>query len=131
MDERKEHLTPYDRVFWGDPRPDSTAGYHSEGDPPSDPGPWRPPLRRMRLPLDNHASDLMLVGDRFEEGGRYVQREVPRADSEAWSWLDWDERYDRLADEWHARYGAKGNRPEPQEVTINVRTTGKWDPGAT
>lgn len=66
-----------------------------------------PRLRRLRLPLDNHASDLLLVGDRFEEGGRYVQMEVPRGESEGWSWLDWDERYDLLAEEWRRLHEAR------------------------
>lgn len=62
-------------------------------------------LRRLRLPLDNHGSDLLLVGDTFEQGGRYVQLEVWRGASEGWSWLDWDETYDRLAGEWRHRFG--------------------------
>lgn len=65
------------------------------------------PLRRLRLPLDNHASDLLLVGDHFEEGGRYVQMEVPRGESGGWSWLDWDERYDLLAEEWRRLHEAR------------------------
>lgn len=63
-------------------------------------------LRRLRLPLDSHNSDLLLVGDTFDnEGGQYVQHEVPRAESEGWSWLDWDIRYDILDREWHALHG--------------------------
>jgi len=63
------------------------------------------PLRRLRLALDLHGSDLLLVGDVFDEGGRFVQVEVHRGDSETWSWLDWDDAYDRLAAEWHGRFG--------------------------
>ncbi len=62
-------------------------------------------LRRLRLPLDLHDSDLLVVGDTFDDGGRYVQTEIPRATSEAWSWLDWDAAYDRLAAGWHRRAG--------------------------
>lgn len=61
-------------------------------------------LRRMRLPLDRHGSDLLVVGDSFEESGRYVQVEIPRATSAAWMWLDWDDAYDRLAREWRHRF---------------------------
>lgn len=61
-------------------------------------------LSRVRLPLDAHRSDLLLIGDSFEEGGRYVQFEVPRAESERWTWLEWDDVYDRLAGEWRQRF---------------------------
>ncbi len=54
-------------------------------------------LLRLRLPLDAHGSDLLLVGDRFEEGGRYVQGEYSRFHTGDWTWLDWDDAYDRLA----------------------------------
>ncbi len=63
-------------------------------------------LLRLRLPLDNHDSVLLLVGDRFEEGGRYVQMEVSRLESVQWTWLDWDDAYDRLAKRWRARFEA-------------------------
>jgi len=63
------------------------------------------PLRCLRLALDLHGSDLILVGDVFDEGGRFVQVEVHREDSETWSWLDWDDEYDRLAAEWHRQFG--------------------------
>jgi hypothetical protein len=61
-------------------------------------------LRRMRLPLDRHDSTLLLVGDTFDEGGRYTQMEVPNVKTATWSWLDWDEAYDVLAAEWKARF---------------------------
>lgn len=61
-------------------------------------------LKRLRLALNHHASDLLLVGDAFEEGGRYVQAEIPRTQSSQWTWLDWDNTYDRLAAEWRARF---------------------------
>lgn len=61
-------------------------------------------LLRLKLPLDAHESDLILVGDRFEEGGHYTAEEIPRAQSEGWSWLDWDEAYDRLEDAWRNAY---------------------------
>jgi hypothetical protein len=67
-------------------------------------------LTRLRLALDSHNSDLLLVGDRFAEGGRYVQLEVPRAESEQWSWLDWDDAYDRLAAEWRGRFEGVASR---------------------
>jgi len=57
-------------------------------------------LRRLRLPLDKHESDLLLVSDGFGEGARYVMIEIPRAESASWTWLDWDEQYDALAREW-------------------------------
>lgn len=62
-------------------------------------------LKRLRLPLDPHDIDLVLVGDVFEEGGRYVQQVVARQVSAEWTWLDWDDMYDRLADEWRRRFG--------------------------
>jgi len=70
-------------------------------------------LRRLRLALDAHDSDLLLVGDRFEEGGRYVQAEVPRFTSAEWSWLDWDECYDQLAQDWRGRFAASEPDPVP------------------
>ena len=63
-------------------------------------------LQRLRLALDLHGTDLLLVGDVFAEGGRYVQAEVHRPDSASWTWLTWDDQYDRLEREWHARFGA-------------------------
>ena len=63
-----------------------------------------PSLCRLRLPLDNHDSVLLLVGDRFEEGGRYVQAEFMSTDG--WTWLDWDDAYGRLAKEWRTRFAA-------------------------
>ncbi len=62
------------------------------------------PLQRLRLPLDAHGSDLLLVGDRFEEHGRYVQVELSRRETAEWTWLDWDDAYDRLAEQWRARF---------------------------
>jgi hypothetical protein len=62
------------------------------------------PLRRLRLALDAHDSDLLLVGDRFEEGGRYVQAEISRSTSAAWTWVEWDLAYDRLARDWRSRF---------------------------
>lgn len=67
----------------------------------------RPQLRRIRLPLDSHSSDLLIVlpvGDVMDTGSLYVQREVKRAESDSWSWLDWDDAYDRLAKEWRNRF---------------------------
>ena len=64
-----------------------------------------PRLKRLRLALDRHDSDLLLVGDRFQDGGRYVQLEVPRGESQGWNWLDWNEAYDRLAREWIHLFG--------------------------
>lgn len=61
-------------------------------------------LKRLRLELDRHDSDLLLVGDRFEEGSRYVQAEVLRSESAAWTWLEWDDAYDRLAEKWRQRF---------------------------
>jgi hypothetical protein len=61
-------------------------------------------LNRLRLALDGHESDLLLVGDRFEEGGRYVQIEIPCHESQRWSRLDWGMAYDRLAAEWQAHF---------------------------
>lgn len=64
-------------------------------------------LRRVRLPLDNHASDLLLVvpvGDVIDTGSPYVQLEVSRAESDRWSWLDWNEQYDQLASEWRRKF---------------------------
>lgn len=63
-------------------------------------------LKRLRLELLVHDSDLVLVGDRFEEGGRYVQAEVHRSESEAWTALDWANLYDRLERTWERRYGS-------------------------
>lgn len=63
-----------------------------------------PRLCRLRLPLDNHDSDLLLVGDSFERGGHYVQLEVPRAESDGWTYPDWMEAYARLAREWRSRF---------------------------
>lgn len=88
---------------------DATQGEFPRGpvgeDKPGDqeaPDPAR--LKRLLLPLDNVGGDLLLVGDFFEEGGRYVQVEIKRAESGEWSWLDWDDAYDRLAREWHGRF---------------------------
>jgi hypothetical protein len=69
--------------------------------------------KRLRLPLDAHDSDLLLVGDRFEEGGLYLQMEIHRSVSATWTWLDWDEAYDRLARKWHARFPS--GVPTPSE----------------
>jgi hypothetical protein len=69
-------------------------------------------LKRLRLALETHDSDLLLVGDRFEEGGRYVQAEVPRVESAAWSWLEWDDTYDRLAETWRRRYEREADRDD-------------------
>lgn len=65
------------------------------------------PLRRIRLALDNHASDLLIVlpaDDPLNTGSRYVQLEVRRAESDQWSWLMWDDVYDKLADEWRTQF---------------------------
>lgn len=61
-------------------------------------------LARMRLALDVHGSDLLLVGDRFEEGGRYVQMEVSRFETAEWGWLDWEAVYEKLGKAWHGRF---------------------------
>jgi len=74
--------------------------------PPDQGEPAPSGLRRMRLELPRHGSDLMLVGDHFGEGGRYIQCEILRVESESWSWLDWDDLYDRMAAEWRSRYSA-------------------------
>jgi hypothetical protein len=63
-------------------------------------------LLRLRLALDAHGSDLILVGDRFEEGGQYMQLEIQRSESARWSWLDWDDAYDRLVKKWRQRFEA-------------------------
>jgi hypothetical protein len=63
-------------------------------------------LKRLRLELLVHDSDLVLVGDRFEEGGRYVQTEIPRHESERWTAEDWANLYDRLEVTWRKRYGS-------------------------
>jgi hypothetical protein len=60
-------------------------------------------LKRLRLTLDRYNTELLLVGDRFEEGGRYVQAYM--GDPGA-TWLDYDEAYDRLAGEWQRKFGA-------------------------
>lgn len=61
-------------------------------------------LKRLKLALDAHRSDLLLVGDEFAEGGRYVQIEISRDASQAWDWLEWDDAYGRLAREWRGRF---------------------------
>lgn len=67
-------------------------------------------LNRLRIPLDRHGSDLLVVGDSFEEGGRYVQIEIMRSISDAWSWLEWDDAYDRLARTWRGRFVSASKR---------------------
>lgn len=69
-------------------------------------------LRRLRLPLEQHDSDLILVGDTFDEGGRYVQLEIHRSTSEAWTWTDWDDAYDQLARSWHGRAAREQERQD-------------------
>lgn len=64
-------------------------------------------LKRLRLELDQHGSTLLLVGDQFAEGGRYVQAEIRREMTTDWTWLDWDLEYDRLAREWRARFAGE------------------------
>jgi hypothetical protein len=61
-----------------------------------------PALKRLRIPLDWVDADLLLVGEAFEEGARYVRAVVPRSLSEDWTWSDWDDQYKRLADELRA-----------------------------
>lgn len=78
-------------------------------------------LRRMRLPLDSHDSDLLLVGDYFEQGGKYTQMEIPRAESDGWSWLEWDDAYDRLAKAWRNAYLLADGRPVPTPAVEAAR----------
>ena len=59
-------------------------------------------LRRLRLTLDRFGTEVLLVGDRFEEGGRLVQAYMDYAGA---TWLDYDEAYDRLTEEWHREFG--------------------------
>lgn len=66
------------------------------------------PLERLRLELLIHDSHLLLVGDLFGEGGRYVQVEIPWAESEKRTWPDWDLWYERLEATWRKRYQAGG-----------------------
>lgn len=61
-------------------------------------------LKRLRLPLNNHGSELVLVADRFEEDGRSVSIEVGLMTSAGWTWLEWDNLYDRLELTWRKRY---------------------------
>jgi hypothetical protein len=82
-------------------------------------------LSRLRLELDRRDADLLLVGDRFEEGGRYVQLEIPRNESALWSWLDWSEVYDRLADEWRRRFECSMSRPGPLDHHVGVDGDGR------
>lgn len=60
-------------------------------------------LRRARFELLVMDADLIVVGDKLEEGGRYVERIVPRAESDEWGPVEWMDAYDRLALSWHGR----------------------------
>lgn len=61
-------------------------------------------LKHLRLELLQHDSDLVLVGDRFEEGGRYLQVEFHRSETYAWDALQWADVYDRLETTWRRRF---------------------------
>jgi hypothetical protein len=78
-------------------------------------------LKRLKLPLDAHRSDLLLVGDEFTEGGRYVQIEIPRDASAAWDWLEWDDTYDRLAREWRGQFERADEDRTPPPPTFFER----------
>ena len=59
-------------------------------------------LKRLRilLVIDGNTHDLLLVGDKFEEGGRYVHALIPRYEFASWSWVEWEEQYQLLAQWW-------------------------------
>lgn len=63
------------------------------------------PLKRMRLELLVHDSDLVLVGDRFDEGGRYIQVEMHRSQTHNWTAEQWADLYDRLERNWRRKAG--------------------------
>ena len=85
----------------------------------------------MRLPLKRHSSELLLVGDKFEEGGRYVAVEVPLSESESWNWLGDGLRIPRemsvqsTSTEYEcdvsARYDEQAGRYITQRVTVTAR----------
>lgn len=60
-------------------------------------------LHRLRLALHKHRSDLLLVGDHFTEGGRFVTVEVAWAVSGRWTYAEWETAYQRLASQWRAK----------------------------
>jgi hypothetical protein len=60
-------------------------------------------LKRLRLELVRHDSDLVLVGE-IEEGGRYLQAEIHRSESERWTAEQWIDLYDRLERQWRRRW---------------------------
>jgi len=59
-------------------------------------------LKRLRISLviNGNTHHLLLVGDRFEEGGRYVHTLIPRYESASWSPTDWEEQYQILTQWW-------------------------------
>lgn len=67
-------------------------------------------LRRLRLELGlPFAAEVLLVGDRFEEGGRYVQLVIDEHAQAVWDALDYLNAYDRLEREWHAKFEPVGD----------------------
>jgi len=66
-----------------------------------------PVLKRLRFPLTRHNTDLLIVGDHFDEGGRFVLVELDNTRTKSWTWLDWDNAYDKLSDDWRSRFTRK------------------------
>lgn len=69
--------------------------------------PATPPMKRMRLELAQFGAEVLLVGDRFEEGGRYVQLVVEEHARAVWDAADYLNAFDRLEREWLARFGPR------------------------
>lgn len=72
------------------------------------------PLKRMRLELGQFGAEVLLVGDRLEEGGRYVQLIVDEHGQAVWDAIDYLNAFDRLEREWQARFACASHPGEPQ-----------------
>jgi len=63
-------------------------------------------LRRLKVDLATINASLIFVGDRFDDGGRYISLSIPFEESAGWTASDWDEAYRRLTDRWVRTHGS-------------------------
>lgn len=61
-------------------------------------------LKRVRFVLPGDDSQLLVVYDNLDEGGRYVTTVIPDSAAMDWVWADWEDQYMMLERKWRARF---------------------------